>query len=949
MNRKLRDGGSSGSEDFILINLKEQKKNAQAFIKRWENRGNERQDSQSFWLDLLQSVYGIEEPTEYIKFEDTVKMDKTSFIDGYIEKTRVLIEQKSRTKDLSKAIVQSDGSKLTPFQQAKRYATEIGFSRYPRWIVVSNFQEFRIYDMEQPNSEPKIVRLEDLDKEAYRLEFLIDKTNEHLEREMKVSIEAGEIVGEIYEGLLKQYINPDSPDSLHAINQLVVRLVFCLYAEDAGIFGHKMMFHDYLARFSSRDFRRGLIDLFSILDTPIEERDPYLDEELLAFPYVNGGMFAENRLEIPNFTDELRELILEHASSSFDWSEISPTIFGAVFESTLNPETRRSGGMHYTSIENIHKVIDPLFLDELRDELNEIRQFKQFKTVEQRAKQFQSKLASLTFFDPACGSGNFLTETYISLRRLENEAIKLYMGDTVALDLGQDLVKVRLNQFYGIEINDFAVSVAKTALWIAESQMLEETKDIVFANIDFLPLKSYTNIVEGNALEIDWETVVPKDKLNYIIGNPPFLGYSLQSPKQKADLLSVYVDENGKPYKTAGKIDFVSAWYFKASQIMQNTSIRTALVSTNSITQGEQVASVWKPLYERFGIHIDFAYRTFKWNSEAKNKAAVHCVIIGFSVSDNPKNKVIYDDKTKIIAKQINPYLIDGDLIFIDSRTKAICEVSPMVYGSKPTDGGYLFLTLQEKDELIKTYPQAESMIRRVYGASEFINNKERYCLWLVGQNPSTLRSIPPIISRIQLVKEFRQSSPKKQTQDSAERAMEFQEIRHNDNDYLLVPSVSSENRRYIPIGFIEGEVISTNANLIIPNATLYDFAILTSNVHMAWMRTVAGRLKSDYRYSAKIVYNNFPWPEVTEAQKEKISKTAQAILDARALYPESSLADLYDELTMPVELRRAHQANDKAVMEAYDMTKIVDGKKTWLTESETVARLFEMYEEITK
>ena len=931
------------------MNITDQKKSAKLFIQRWQNRGNERQDSQSFWLDLLQSVYGIEKPSEYITFEDKVMLDHTSFIDGFIDTTKVLIEQKGADRDLNKAIKQSDNTYLTPFQQAKRYSANLPYSKRPRWIVTCNFKEFYVYDMEQPNGEPKVIRLADLDKEAYRLEFLIDKTNEHLEREMKVSIEAGGIVGEIYEGLLKQYINPDSPDSLHAINQLVVRLVFCLYAEDAGIFGHRMMFHDYLARFGSRDFRRALIDLFSILDTPIDERNPYLDEELLAFPYVNGGMFAESNLEIPNFTDELRELILEHASSSFDWSEISPTIFGSVFESTLNPETRRSGGMHYTSIENIHKVIDPLFLDELRDELNEIRQFKQFKTVEQRAKQFQSKLSSLTFFDPACGSGNFLTETYISLRRLENEAIKLYMGDTVALDLGQDLVKVKLNQFYGIEINDFAVSVAKTALWIAESQMLEETKDIVFANIDFLPLKSYTNIVEGNALEIDWETVVSKERLNYIIGNPPFLGYSLQSAKQKADLLSVYVDETGKPYKTAGKIDFVSAWYFKASHIMQNTSIRTALVSTNSITQGEQVASVWKPLYERFGIHIDFAYRTFKWNSEAKNKAAVHCVIIGFSVSDNPKNKIIYDDKTKIIAKQINPYLIDGDLIFIDSRTKAICEVSPMVYGSKPTDGGYLFLTLQEKDELIKTYPQAESMIRRVYGASEFINNKERYCLWLVGQNPSTLRSIPPIISRIQLVKEFRQSSPKKQTQDSAERAMEFQEIRHNDNDYLLVPSVSSENRRYIPIGFIEGEVISTNANLIIPNATLYDFAILTSNVHMAWMRTVAGRLKSDYRYSAKIVYNNFPWPEVTDEQKEMISKTAQAILDARALYPDSSLADLYDELVMPVELRRAHQLNDKAVMEAYGLVKEVDGKNTWLTESETVARLFKMYEEKVK
>lgn len=930
------------------MNTREQKKQAKAFIKRWENRGNERQDSQSFWLDLLQSVYGIENPTEYITFEDKVMLDHTSFIDGFIDKTKVLIEQKGSNKDLNKAIRQSDGTYLTPFQQAKRYSANTPYSRRPRWIITCNFKEFYIYDMEQPNGEPKVVQLADLDKEAYRLEFLVDKTNEHLEREMKVSMEAGEIVGEIYDGLLKQYVNPDNPDSLHAINQLVVRLVFCLYAEDAGIFGHKMMFHDYLARFGSRDFRRGLMDLFSVLDTPIDTRDPYLDSELNAFPYVNGGMFAENNLEIPNFTDELRELILEHASSGFDWSEISPTIFGAVFESTLNPETRRSGGMHYTSIENIHKVINPLFLDELKEELNEIRQFKQSKTVEQKAKQFQSKLASLLFFDPACGSGNFLTETYISLRRLENEAIKLYMGDTVALDLGQDLVKVKLKQFYGIEINDFAVSVAKTALWIAESQMLEETKDIVFANIDFLPLKSYTNIVEGNALEIDWESVVPKDKLNYIIGNPPFLGYSLQSPKQKSDLLNIYVDENGKPYKTAGKIDFVSAWYFKASQLMCGTSIRTALVSTNSITQGEQVASVWKPLYERFGIHIDFAYRTFKWNSEAKNKAAVHCVIIGFSVSDNSKNKVIYDNETKIIAQQINPYLIDGDIIFIDSRSKSICKVLPMVYGSKPTDGGYLFLNSKEKDEIVSKYPVTESMIRRVYGASEFINNKTRYCLWLIGHSPKTLRSIPPILNRIQSVKEFRQSSPKKQTRESAERATEFQEIRHNDNDYLLIPSVSSENRRYIPIGFMSGCAISTNANLVIPDATLYDFGILISNVHMAWMRTVAGRLKSDYRYSAKIVYNNFPWPEVTDAQKEKISKTAQGILDARALYPDSSLADLYDELTMPKELRRAHQANDKAVMEAYGLTKIVDGKKTWLTESETVARLFELYEQLT-
>ena len=923
------------------MNIKEQKKNAQAFIKRWENRGNERQDSQSFWLDLLQSVYGIEKPTEYIKFEDAVKMDTTSFIDGYIEKTRVLIEQKSRTKDLSKAIVQSDGSKLTPFQQAKKYATEIGFSRYPRWIVVSNFQEFRIYDMEQPNSEPKIVRLEDLDKEAYRLEFLIDKTNEHLEREMKVSIEAGAIVGEIYEGLLKQYINPDSPDSLHAINQLVVRLVFCLYAEDAGIFGHKMMFHDYLARFSSRDFRSGLKDLFKILNTPIENRDPYLDDELLAFPYVNGGMFAENNLEIPKFTDELRELILEHASSSFDWSEISPTIFGSVFESTLNPETRRSGGMHYTSIENIHKVIDPLFLDELRDELNEIRQFKQFKTVEQRAKQFQSKLASLTFFDPACGSGNFLTETYISLRRLENEAIKLYMGDAVALDLGQELVKVKLNQFYGIEINDFAVSVAKTALWIAESQMLEETKDIVFANIDFLPLKSYTNIVEGNALGVDWETVVPKEYLSYIVGNPPFIGANGVNKTQKQELLDIF-----GPKSNAGILDYVGGWYAKAATLIQNTNIRCAFVSTNSITQGEQVSVLWDFLLKK-NISIDFSYKSFVWNSEAKEKAQVHCVIIGFS-SMKQKSPILFDKDNKEIVETISPYLIAGEMIYVGRRNKPISQKLEMSRGNQPTDGGNLIIEAEEYDSFIKSEPAAKKYIKKLIGSREFINSLDRYCLWLVGVSPKDLRSMPKVLERVNLVKEMRLNSSAVGTRKLAERSHEFRETK-NPNTYLIIPRVSSENRRYIPIGFLDSSTIPTDSVTIIENATLYDFGILTSNVHMAWMRTVAGRLKSDYRYSAKIVYNNFPWPELTEEQKSKISKTAQAILDARALYPDSSLADLYDELTMPVELRRAHQANDKAVMEAYDMTKIVDGKRTWLTESETVARLFEMYEDITK
>lgn len=930
--------------------IREQKKQAKAFIERWGNRGNERQDSQSFWLDLLQSVYGIENPSEYIKFEDKVMLDHTSFIDGYIEKTKVLIEQKGVNKDLNKAIKQSDGTYLTPFQQAKRYSANLPYSKRPRWIVTCNFKEFYVYDMEQPNGEPKVIKLADLDKEAYRLEFLIDKTNEHLEREMKVSIDAGKIVGKIYESLLKQYINPNSPESLHAINQLIVRLVFCLYAEDAGIFGHKTMLHDYMVRFGSRDFRHGLVDLFAVLDTPIDARDPYLDSELNAFPYVNGGMFAENNLEIPNFTDELRELILEHASSSFDWSEISPTIFGAVFESTLNPETRRSGGMHYTSIENIHKVIDPLFLDELKDELNEIRQFKQPKIVERKAKQFQSKLASLTFFDPACGSGNFLTETYISLRRLENEAIRLYMGDTVALDVGQELVKVQLNQFYGIEINDFAVSVAKTALWIAESQMLEETADIVYTNIDFLPLKSYTNIVEGNALEVDWETIVPKDKLNYIIGNPPFVGHSIQNAEQKKDMRAIYVDENGKEYSLAGKIDYVAGWYFKASELIFGTAAKVAFVSTNSICQGEQVAGVWKPIYDRFNISIDFAYQTFQWNSEAKDKAAVHCIIVGFSSDTNKGIKKLYTSSNTLeLVENISPYLLPGKTIFVESLKKPLGNVSPMYFGSKPTDGGFFFLTPEEREEFVRKEPQSLKYIRKVLGAQEYINNIERYCLWLVDISPEELKNSPMIYERVRKVREFRLASKAESTRKFADRPTEFKQIAQPKTPYLIVPRVSSENRRYVPIGYIQPEVIATDATQIVPNASLYEFGVITSNVHMAWMRTVAGKLESRYRYSNTIVYNTFPWLDISEQQRKRIEVTAKEILNVRTKYSTSSLAALYDDHIMPSDLRTAHQKNDRAVMEAYGMTKIVDGKKTWLTESETVARLFEMYEEITK
>lgn len=913
---------------------------AAAFAERWKGRGYERGESQPFWIDLLSNVYGIETPSNgFITFEDHRMVDSSNFIDGRIPSTKVLIEQKSFGKDLRKGILQSDGSLLNPFQQARRYVVSLPVSEHPRWIVTCNFSEFLVYDMEQPNGEPEQILLENLGKEYYRLQFLVDAKSDHLSKEMEVSIQAGEIVGRIYEALLKQY-DDNSPEALRWLNILCVRIVFCLYAEDAGIFTRDQ-FHDFLVIYEAKDLRRALRDLFEVLNTPKEKRSKYLQEELAAFPYTNGGLFEEE-IEIPQFTEELKQTLLQNASLDFDWSEISPTIFGAVFESTLNPETRRSGGMHYTSIENIHKVIDPLFLNDLRHELDEILEDKVEKQRIRKLDSYQNKLASLTFLDPACGSGNFLTETYLSLRRLENEVIRERFHGQMMMGEFVDAIKVNINQFYGIEINDFAVTVATTALWISEAQMLAETEHIIHQDIDFLPLKSYTNIHEGNALRMDWETVVPKDHLNYIIGNPPFVGYSLQSKEQKDDILSVFVDIDGKPFKTAGKIDYVAGWYYKTSEMMQHTNIRAALVSTNSITQGEQVAAIWKPLKELFGIHIDFAHRTFRWDSEASLKAHVHCVIVGFSVSTNQR-KVIYDGERLIRANNINAYLIDAPSVFVESRNKSICDVPQMVYGNKPVDGGFLFLSAEDKNEAIAKEPKVAAYIKRIYGSVEYINNKERYCLWLVNATPTDIRNSPFIRNRIEQVRQFRLCSPKKATQISAETSTMFQEVRQPDTDYMIVPRVSSENRRYIPIGFMPSDIIVNDSVQIIPNATLYHFGILESNVHMAWMRAVCGRLKSDYRYSKDVVYNNFPWPNPTDEQRTKIEQTAQAILDARALYPDSSLADLYDELTMPVELRRAHQDNDRAVMQAYGFDV-----KT-MTESQCVVELFKLYQELTK
>ncbi len=1063
---------------------KEKKVGAKRFAEAWANRGDEKQETQVFWISLLREVFGVEAPEKIIQFEKrAIKVESgelrvgsekwrvahtphsplltphstphsTGFIDAYLSETAVLIEQKSSDVDLRK--VQPSG--LTPYQQARQYAAALPFSEHPRYIVTSNFREFLIYDQEKPTAEPESILLKNLPKEYYRLAFLVEEKSALLHREEEVSIKAGEIVGRLYDALLKQYANPDDKGTLHSLNVLCVRLVFCLYAEDAGIFGARNQFADYLRGFQPKDVRRALLDLFRILDTPVADRDRYEDPALLAFPYVNGGLFSvksgewrveseekensslptpHSSLQIPQFTQEIVDILLHRASEDFDWSQISPTIFGAVFESTLNPETRRKGGMHYTSIENIHKVIDPLFLDDLRAELAEIKTLKQPKAIESQVAAFTRRLASLTFLDPACGSGNFLTETYLSLRRLENDALRL-VYKWGGLDLG-DTIQVQLNQFYGIEINDFAVTVAKTALWIAESQMMTETAEILGRTLDFLPLKSYTGIVEGNALKIDWKSILvgsgecevesgewrvkseekensplptphsslnpplltPHSSLNpslptphsplaydYIIGNPPFAGRRYRTAEQIEDVAQFF------QYKD---IDYVACWYYKAAQLMKGTNTRAAFVSTNSITQGEQVSALWKPLVRDFGVQIDFAHRTFKWNSEAVDKAAVHCVIVGFSckgdnattggrripASANVRNngdkadagsvapqKLIFTDGKPQAAANINGYLLDAPDIFVETRSKPLCDVPPMRNGNVPLDGDALKIEAED----IGQFSDCMQYVKRLIGGRELLHDEMRYVLWLVGASPKEIIDHPKIYARVKLCRDNRLAMKDKGTRALAETPTTFRDTLNPDY-YIALPMVSSENRKYIPMAYFDGATIPTNQVQIIPSATLYHFGVLTSSVHMAWMRAVCGRLEMRYRYSKDIVYNNFPWPLGADASLRRgngmgnihcadagsvasqsvaplvasvspkrsinpnnpktplthsslptphsslITQTAQAILDIRARYPDASLADLYDPLTMPSDLRKAHRENDAAVLAAYGLS----------------------------
>jgi type I restriction-modification system DNA methylase subunit len=929
----------------------EKREAARQFINRWHGRGNEDEDGRSYWIEFLSNVMGMENPTERVDFEKKVVVNgNTKRIDVYIPETHVIIEQKSLGKPLDQKIHNSGDVDLTPYEQAKRYNDNLPYDEKARWIITCNFSDIWIYDMNTRVPEPVKITLDDLQNKYILLDFLVKKDVKKLSHEMEVSIKAGDIVGLLYDAFLKQYKIPEVKEGgetaeqkekrehkLKSLNALCVRLVFCLYAEDAGIFGeNRDMFHDYLEAYDVKNCRKALIELFKVLDTPIDKRDEYLEDDIAQFPYVNGGLFADESIEIPPFTEEIKDLLLVNASENFDWSDISPTIFGAVFESTLNPETRRSGGMHYTSIENIHKVIDPLFLDALKEEFAQINSIQVRRTKEKKLDEFQNKLASLTFLDPACGSGNFLTETYLSLRRLENNVIREKVNGQMMLDGLTNPIKVSIQQFYGIEINDFAVTVAKTALWIAESQMFDETKNILYGfKDDFLPLENYVNITEANALNIDWNNVIPAYKLSYIMGNPPFVGSARLSDSQKEDRNNLFAEIDN-----SGELDYVACWYKVAAKYIRNTNIRCAFVSTNSICQGHQVMPLWKGLFDE-GVVIKYAYTTFIWDSEASEKAHVYCVIIGFSMVRDNKGLLISGNQTREVDN-INGYLIDAPNIFVSKRREPLCDIPYVIKGFQPTDNGNLVLSDEEKENLLLHEPNAAKWIRPFITAKEYIYGKNRWCLWLEGITPKELNNLPMVKKRVEECQKWRVQQ--KKTGDAYKLkdmpTLMRPSSRFVQAPFIVLPRHTGEKRRYVPFGFAENGSIPGDSISLAPNATLYHFGVLCSNVHMAWMRVVCGRLEMRYRYSSDIVYNNFPWLTPTQQQKEKIEETAKGILDARALFTDSSLADLYDPLTMPLELRKAHIANDKAVMASY-------GFGTKMTEAECVAELFKMYQKL--
>ncbi|NOU23903.1 MAG: class I SAM-dependent DNA methyltransferase, partial [Methyloglobulus sp.] len=900
----------------------------------WADESSEDAEAKSFW-DAFFNVFGV--PRRRVAtFEQPVK--KSDGHDGYIDllwRGIILVEHKSRGKDLNRA-----------FQQAKNYFPGLKDIDLPRYILVSDFARFRLYDLEENTQQEFTIK--EFYKNVKLFGFIAGYQTTSDKEQDPANVKAAERMGKLHDKL--KAIGYEG----HNLEVYLVRLLFCLFAEDTSIF-ERRLFQDLIEQRTAEDgsdLAMRLEQLFQVLDAPQEKRLKNLDEQLAAFPYVNGSLFKE-RLPMASFDTEMRENLL--LCCALDWSRISPAIFGALFQSVMDQKLRRNLGAHYTTEKNILKLIRPLFLDELRAE------FERVKSQPKKLYDFHQRLAQLKFLDPACGCGNFLVIAYRELRLLELDVIRSLYGkaQSTSIDVAELNILCDVDQFYGIEIEEFPAQIAQTALWLMDHQMNLRVSEEFGSYFVRLPLRKSATIVCGNALRIDWRDVVKPEELSYILGNPPFVGAKYMDDEQRVDMVRVFHD-----VKSAGLLDYVAAWYRKAAEYMSNSvipagndayPIRTAFVSTNSITQGEQVGVLWNDLLSR-GVKIHFAHRTFQWSNEARGKAGVHCVIIGFTLHDM-MDKRLFDYETlqsephEIKAKNINPYLVDAPDIVVSRRSSPLCAVPEIGIGNKPIDGGNYLFTPEERDEFIKKEPSSALYFRRWLGSDEFINNYERWCLWLGDCPPDKLRQMPEAMKRVEAVRRVRLASKSAPTRKLADTPTRFHVENMPDSSYLVIPEVSSERRRYIPIGFLMPETLASNLVKIAPNATLYHFGVLSSAMHMGWTRTVCGRLESRYRYSVGIVYNNFPWPQnltdkpfgyAQDKQRLAIEDAAQALLDARAKYPGSSLADLYDPLTMPPELVKAHHKLDAAVDASYS-------KKKFSGDSDRVAFLFELYQQLTQ
>ncbi|MBQ19497.1 MAG: SAM-dependent methyltransferase [Flavobacteriales bacterium] len=900
---------------MAVLSWNEIKDRALKFSKEWEGEKRERAEKDSFWNDFF-NVFGISR-RRVATFEEPVK--KISGNQGFIDlfwKGVLLVEHKSQGKDLEKA-----------FTQAHDYFPGIKDHDLPKYILVSDFEKFKLYDLDERIEQE--FHIKDFHKNVKLFGFIAGYQKRTYKAEDPVNIKAAYLMGRLHDQL------EESGYEGHPLEVFLVRLLFCLFADDTGIFEKDIFkfFIDEKTKEDGSDLGAMLAQFFQVLNTDKNKRQKNLDEDLNQFPYVNGKLFEEP-LPIAAFDSKMRDILLE--ASALNWGKISPAIFGSMFQSVMNPKERRDLGAHYTSETNILKLIKPLFLDELHEE------FKKAKGNTKKLQEFHHKLSTLKFLDPACGCGNFLVITYRELRLLELEILRELHKKQLATNI-EGIIWLDVDQFYGIEYDEWPAKIAEVALWLMDHQMNMLISEEFGQYFVRLPLKKAAKIVNGNALRVNWEEVVPKNELSYIIGNPPFLGGKYQSKGQKEDMKFVA----GK-IKGFGVLDYVAAWYILTAQYIQETEIKAAFVSTNSIAQGEQVGILWNELFHNYSIKIHFAHRTFNWKNEAKGNAAVHVVIIGFANYD-VKNKSIFEYEDinavphEIKAKNINPYLVESNDSVVISRTTSICKIPKISFGNQPNDGGGFLFTEDEYKELIKIEPKSKLYIRKFVGSREFINNINRYCLWLKDIQPSELRQLPKVIERIELVKQHRLSSTRPATVELASTPTLFGFISHTETDYIIIPSVSSERRKYIPIGFMPADVITSNLCLIVPNAEIYHFGVLTSKMHMAWVKYTCGRLKSDYRYSNKIVYNNYPWPiDPSIKNKKEVETKAQKVLDIRTEFPDSSLADLYDPLTMPPKLVKAHQELDKAVDLCYR-------PQAFINETARIEFLFDLYNQYTE